>query len=62
VPPAGLELQVEPDRDDQENRSRLPSGPSYWEGAVSVRDAEGTGVGRGFVELVGYGEGNRPPI
>jgi hypothetical protein len=27
---------------------------------VVVLDAEGTGVGRGYVELTGYGKNNRP--
>jgi predicted secreted hydrolase len=44
---------------DQENRSRLPGQVYYWEGAVEV---SGGATGRGFVELAGYGEGNRPPV
>jgi predicted secreted hydrolase len=47
---------------DQENRSRLPGGVHYWEGAVSMLDERGVAMGRGFVELTGYGEGNRPPV
>ncbi len=47
--------------DDQENRSRLPGGVYYWEGVVSVR-RDGQEVGRGFVEMTGYGEGSRPPV
>jgi predicted secreted hydrolase len=48
--------------EDQENRSRLPGGVYYWEGAVSVRDPHGNLLGRGYVELTGYGKGNRPPV
>jgi hypothetical protein len=29
---------------------------------VRVSDADGRGTGEGYVELTGYGEGNRPPI
>jgi predicted secreted hydrolase len=58
----GLELAVIPRLLDQENRSGLPGGVYYWEGSVEIRDAEGALVGKGFVELTGYGEGNRPPV
>jgi predicted secreted hydrolase len=60
VPSAGLELRVEPEVPDQENRGG--SAPFYWEGAVRVTGPGGTQLGEGFVELTGYGEGNRPPI
>jgi predicted secreted hydrolase len=53
---------LEPDVADQENRSRLAAGPSYWEGSVTVRDENGVVLGRGYVEMTGYGENNRPPI
>jgi predicted secreted hydrolase len=59
---ADLDLRVSTGVPDQENRSRLPRGVYYWEGAVSVEDANGRSIGRGFVELTGYGEGNRPPV
>jgi predicted secreted hydrolase len=59
---AGLELRVISAVPDQENRSRLPRGVYYWEGAVVVEDAGGRPLGRGFVELTGYGKGNRPPL
>ena len=54
VPAAGLDLQITPRLPDQE----LLVGTRYWEGAVRV---EGTAAGRpvagrGYVELVGYGE------
>jgi predicted secreted hydrolase len=54
VPAAGLDLEIVPRLPDQE----LLVGTRYWEGAVRV---EGTAAGRpvagrGYVELVGYGE------
>jgi len=60
VPSAGLALRVEPEVADQENRGG--SAPFYWEGAVRVTGAGGAPAGEGFVELTGYGEGNRPPL
>lgn len=62
VPAAGTSLVLEPVMAGQENRSSLAGSPIYWEGAVVVRDAGGAVVGRGYVELTGYGEGNRPPV
>jgi predicted secreted hydrolase len=59
---AGLELLVTAAALDQENRSRLPGGVFYWEGAVLVESPDGKSTGRGFVELTGYGAGNRPPV
>jgi predicted secreted hydrolase len=60
VPSAGLDLRVEPWVAAQENRGG--SAPHYWEGAVRVTGAGGAPAGEGYVELTGYGEGNRPPI
>lgn len=57
-----LELDVRSLVGDQENRSRLPGGVFYWEGAVSVESIDGDALGKGFVELTGYGEGSRPPV
>lgn len=51
---AGRSLKIESRFDDQENRGSSISDLAYWEGAVSVRDASGTQVGRGFVEMTGY--------
>jgi len=66
--PAGaqpLRLAITPLAPDQENVSRR-SGLAYWEGAVTVRPAgapaDAPPLGRGYVELTGYGEGNRPPV
>jgi predicted secreted hydrolase len=47
-------LQLEPLLDDQEFDARLSSGAIYWEGAVSVSAAQRP-VGRGYLELTGYG-------
>jgi predicted secreted hydrolase len=60
LPSEGIVWTIEPDVAGQENVSR--AGLSYWEGAVTVRDRDGGRVGEGYVELTGYGEGNRPPI
>jgi predicted secreted hydrolase len=54
IPGSALDLEITPRLADQE----LIVGPRYWEGAVRV---EGTAAGRpiagrGYVELVGYGE------
>jgi predicted secreted hydrolase len=49
VPSAELRLELEPRLADQE----LRVGTRYWEGAVGVAGSSG---GRGYVELVGYGE------
>ena len=48
---------------EQENVSPR-TGIHYWEGSVRVLDARNRDrlLGRGFVELTGYGEGSRPPI
>ena len=59
---AGLDLRVRSAVPDQENRSRLPRGVFYWEGAVLIETSDGKPLGRGFVEMTGYGEGNRPPV
>jgi predicted secreted hydrolase len=73
IPGARLRLEIEPVMPDQENRSALTGGLFYWEGAVTARAvappavtarAAGAGaeLGRGYVELTGYGKGNRPPL
>jgi predicted secreted hydrolase len=62
IPDEGLRVEVEPVVADQENVGHLSGGVHYWEGAVAVRDARGRPVGRGYVELTGYGEGSRPPV
>ena len=54
VPGASLTLEIEPRLADQE----LMVGTRYWEGAVRVAGrSDGRPIsGRGYVELVGYGE------
>ena len=54
VPAADLDAQVTPVLANQE----LGTKPRYWEGAVDVRATQATQSisGRGYVELVGYGE------
>ena len=51
----GLSLELQPLMDDQEHDTRETTGAIYWEGAVTVR-REGRHVGRGYLELTGYGE------
>lgn len=59
VPAAALDLRLEAIMRDQENCGRRLY---YWEGAVRALDASGRSVGRGYVELTGYGNDNRPPL
>ena len=47
--------QVRPLFDDQESDSRRSTGTIYWEGAVELLDGTGGVVGRGYLELTGYG-------
>jgi predicted secreted hydrolase len=49
------EFDLEPLLDDQENDTRLSTGAIYWEGAVRVHEQRRI-VGRGYLELTGYGE------
>jgi predicted secreted hydrolase len=51
----GKELRLAPLFADQENDTRLSTGAIYWEGAVRAFDNNGE-VGRGYLELTGYGE------
>ncbi|HEX9723312.1 MAG TPA: lipocalin-like domain-containing protein [Vicinamibacteria bacterium] len=62
VPAEAISIDVRPLLSDQENRSQLPGGVYYWEGAVDLFDASGARLGRGYVELTGYGENSRPPV
>ena len=41
--------------DDQENDARGSTGTIYWEGAVAAFDERGQRIGRGYLELTGYG-------
>ena len=58
----GETLSVTPEMADQENRGSRVGALFYWEGAVKVSDGEGRRIGRGYVELTGYGTGSRPGI
>ena len=48
-------FDLEPLLDDQENDTRLSTGALYWEGAVRAFE-QGNPVGRGYLELTGYGD------
>jgi predicted secreted hydrolase len=62
VPGSALELTVVPEMARQENVSRLIPNLFYWEGSVRVLGPGGQVLGRGYVELTGYGKGARPAI
>ncbi|MEZ5659280.1 MAG: lipocalin family protein [Burkholderiaceae bacterium] len=55
---SGAALLLQPLLDDQEIDARASTGTLYWEGAVRVFDerAPGAEIGRGYLELTGYGE------
>ena len=61
IPEAALSFDIIPRMKAQENVARSSGGIAYYEGAVEVR-VDGRQAGLGYVELTGYGEGNRPPI
>ena len=50
----GADYQIVPMMDDSELDSRLSTGTVYWEGAVRALK-DGRQVGRGYLELTGYG-------
>ncbi|MGE3667434.1 MAG: lipocalin-like domain-containing protein [Steroidobacteraceae bacterium] len=50
-----LTLSLAPLMDDQESDTRATTGAIYWEGAVRARAGERE-IGRGYLELTGYGE------
>ena len=62
IPTWNLEFDVFPLAESQENVSDLVADLFYWEGAVGIQARDGTTIGRGFVELTGYGEGSRPAL
>ncbi|HKY31860.1 MAG TPA: lipocalin-like domain-containing protein [Candidatus Polarisedimenticolia bacterium] len=62
IPSQRIHLVVTPILKAQENVAERSADLHYWEGAVELRDASGAAAGRGYVELTGYGEGNRPPV
>jgi predicted secreted hydrolase len=66
VPGAAIDVELRAVLADQENVS-IRTGVHYWEGGVRAivppgAAGAGTLVGRGFVELTGYGAGSRPPV
>ncbi len=54
VTAGALELAIDPLMDDQEQDVRRSTGTVYWEGAVRALH-NGKPVGRGYLELTGYG-------
>jgi predicted secreted hydrolase len=52
----GRTIRLRPLLDDQENDARASTGTLYWEGAVRAFDERGQAIGRGYLELTGYGE------
>jgi predicted secreted hydrolase len=55
VSAGGRQFELQPLLDDQENDTRVSTGAIYWEGAVRVFEDKRP-VGRGYLELTGYGE------
>ncbi len=55
---AGRVFELQPLIDDQELDSRRSTGAVYWEGAVRLLEGSPSGreVGRGYLEMTGYGE------
>lgn len=54
----GLAVELRPLLDDQELDGRGSTGTLYWEGAVRAHASEGAAgaeIGRGYLELTGYG-------
>lgn len=49
-------IHLRPLMDDQESDTRATTGTIYWEGAVTAFDEQDREVGRGYLELTGYGE------
>ena len=49
-----LNFELQPLFEDQENDTRATTGAIYWEGAVSAK-RNGQVIGRGYLELTGYG-------
>lgn len=49
-------LHLRPLMDDQENDARASTGTIYWEGAMRAFDESGRQIGKGYLELTGYGE------
>ena len=54
VEAGGIDVTLEPLQEDQELDARASVGTIYWEGAVRAL-ANGSEIGRGYLELTGYG-------
>jgi predicted secreted hydrolase len=52
----GRVIHLRPLLDDQENDARGSTGTIYWEGAMRAYDETGKQIGKGYLELTGYGE------
>jgi predicted secreted hydrolase len=55
----GERLEIHPEMNNQENLAKLVGSLFYWEGAVKVLK-DGKQMGKGYVELTGYGLGSVP--
>jgi predicted secreted hydrolase len=49
-------IVLRPLMDDQENDASGSTGTIYWEGAVRAFDERNQMLGRGYLELTGYGK------
>jgi predicted secreted hydrolase len=49
-------ISLRPLLDDQENDARGSTGTLYWEGAVRAYDEADRYIGKGYLELTGYGD------
>lgn len=49
-------VTLRPLMDDQENDASGSTGTVYWEGAVRAFDEQNRQIGRGYLELTGYGD------
>ncbi len=56
-----LRIALRPLMDDQESDTRGSTGAIYWEGAVEAITDDRGAIGRGYLELTGYGETLRLP-
>jgi len=55
---SGRTLELQPLFDDQELQTQGSTGVTYWEGAVTVHEANRM-IGRGYLELTGYAQAMR---
>lgn len=49
-------IHLRPLLDDQENDARGSTGTIYWEGAMRAFDSAGRQIGKGYLEMTGYGD------